>query len=139
MSEKDRTRMEKQIKKALSLSGFEPEVEEKFQNQKFDVFFEFEGLKFGFICKKFRNSTLSAKNFIEEWTERQKNFDVHRLVLVLTNVEVLEEDLELAREHDLVIWDREEFKEILDRAIKKEEDNKVNVLEDLNTDPGDLS
>lgn len=138
MTEDNGERLKKQAKKALDLSGFEPEEEKRFQGQKFDIFCEFEGLKIGFICKKFRSSTLSAKNFIKEWIARKRNFEVHRLVLVLAGCEVLNEDLRLAEENDIAIWDRKNLKEVLDKAIKQGEENKIDLLESLNIIPRDM-
>ncbi len=128
--------LERNVKKILSSAGFNPRLRADLEGYEIDVYVEYKSERIIFECKQYERSSLTVRNLIHQWSGKQEELGVDKVVLVLVGVSVSEDDYELAERRDMKIWEGETVNNLLDEALEEEEGLKERILRRLGL--GDL-
>lgn len=131
--------LERNIRKILELSGFEPELRVKQDSYEIDVFMQYQGLYIAFECKQYEKSNLTVRNLIHQWKGKQEEIGLDKVVLVIVGSNIAESDYELAEKKDITIWDGDKVDKLMEEAIERKADFQNNILSEIGlTDLPDL-
>jgi len=123
--------LERNVRKILDSAGFNPELRKKIDSYEVDVYFEYETLEVVFECKQYEKSNLTVRNLIHQWSGKQDEIGVDKVVLVLVGVSITEDDLELAEDKGIEIWDGEDVERLLNKAVDEESEFKDIIFSEI--------
>lgn len=123
--------LERNVKKILSSAGFDPELRADLDGYEIDVYVEYKSERIVFECKQYERGSLTVRNLIHQWSGKQEELGVDRVVLVLVGVSVSEDDYKLAEKRDIEIWRGEKVDSLLDDVVDGKSNLREKILLDL--------
>lgn len=123
--------LERNLDKILDSAGFNPELRKKVDGYEIDVYLEHKNLEVVFECKQYEKSNLTVRNLIHQWEGKQKKLGVDKVVLVLVGISFTEEDLELAEETDIKIWNGDDVERLLNKSMETDENFRKEILAEI--------
>lgn len=131
MASRSGTLLEKEVKRLLELSGFKAELNKRINGYEIDVFINYNNQKIAFECKQYERSRLPIRNLIHEWDSKNKELKFGKIILVITGMDINNQDYQLAKKYNIIIWNESKLDNLLDSAIEKKIENKTIVLKEL--------
>jgi hypothetical protein len=123
--------LERNVKRILSSAGFNSQLRADLDGYEIDVYVEYKSERIVFECKQYQRGSLTVRNLIHEWSGKQEELGVDKVVLVLVGVSVSEEDIELAAKRDIQIWQGEKVDALLDDVVDGTTNLREKILLDL--------
>jgi len=123
--------LERNVKKILSSAGFDPQLRADLDGYEIDVYVEYKSERIVFECKQYQRGSLTVRNLIHQWSGKQEELGVDRVVLVLVGVSVSEDDYELAEKREIEIWRGEKVDSLLDDVVDGATNLREKILSEL--------
>ena len=126
--------LESYVGKILKKAGFNPQLRIHLGGYEIDVYVEYKSVRIAFECKQYQRSRLTVRNLIHEWSGKQEELGVEKVVLVLVGMNVSETDYELAERKGIAIWRGSKVETLLDGVIDGASNTRERILLDLGLD-----
>ena len=86
---------------------------DKFKKGDFEIIIE---------CKQYENSSLTIRNLIHQWSDKNSEIKADRIILVLYGMSLKETDINLATSRNIILWDEQTLQRYTSLTIKDKEE-----------------
>lgn len=122
--------LEKKVAKIFQLTGFKVKHNANLGESKAELLASVE--KFSIVCKfKYEHTEEEVRDLIVEWAKKKEEIKASKIVIVVSGIEVLGEDREMAGEHNIIIWEEDNIHEFLSLLNKEWDERKDEILKFL--------
>jgi len=122
--------LEKNVTNIFNALGFQTETNVKIKGYEIDVFAKKGNLEIIIECKQYENSSLTIRNLIHQWADKNFEIKADRVLLVLYGLNIKETDRILASNRNIILWDEKTLQKYISLTIK----NKAEALKELITE-----
>jgi len=112
--------------------GFYTETNVKKKGYEIDVFVKKGNFEIIIECKQYENSSLTLRNLIHQWADKNSEIKADKVILVLYGINIKEADRNLASSRNIILWDEKTLQRYIDLTIKNKEEALKKLITELN-------
>lgn len=124
--------LEQNVANIFSSLGFSTETNVKKKGYEIDVFAKKGNFEIIIECKQYENSSLTIRNLIHQWADKNAEIKADRVLVVLYGLEIKDTDLQLALSRNIILWDGNELQKYTNLVIKNKSEAYTKLISDLN-------
>jgi len=137
MASKKGSLLEQNVANIFKSLGFHTETNVKKKGYEIDVFAKKGNFEIIVECKQYENSSLTVRNLIHQWADKNSEIKADRVILVLYGINIKETDKSLALSRNIILWDEKTLQRYIDLTIKNKEEALKRIIRELNLDTED--
>jgi len=123
--------LEKNVEFLFNNAGFKTSRNIKISSYEIDVLAEIGNRRIIIECKNYQSSSITVRNIIHQWSSKNTIIKSHKVVIVISGIEIAERDRALAKELLITIWDDTDLSRLFVLSNKGEEKLRLKLLEDI--------
>ncbi len=129
--------LEKSVADIFRSLGFHTETNVRKKGYEIDVLAKKGNFEIIVECKQYEKGSLTVRNLIHQWSDKNSVIKADRVLLVLYGINVKEADKDLARSRNIILWDEETLHRYMNLTMKNKEEALKRIIRDLNLDVED--
>lgn len=137
MASKKGSLLEQNVANIFRSLGFHTETNVRKKGYEIDVFAKKGNFEIIVECKQYEKSSLTVRNLIHQWADKNSEIKADRVILVLYGINIKETDKSLALSRNIVLWDEKTLQRYMDLTIKNKEEALKRIIRELNLDTED--
>jgi len=131
--------LEQNVANIFNALGFHTETNVKKKGYEIDVFAKKGDFEIIIECKQYENSSLTIRNLIHQWADKNSEIKADRVILVLYGMNLKETDINLASSRNIILWDEQTLQRYTNLTIKDKEEALKKLISELDLETEDES